>query len=308
MLSSAEFIQYSLELNLFFARIMKEHSFFIEGGFTPRDSNLAQQADGFKLQFEALLADTIALSDGIISPDVAMSGEIVTQYTFEAECASQFYTGVSLNSRLTQAEAGLGATPDFAPASVPELEQQVLELNDRAIALTSALIDFKDTLLNAVLSCRLFTVNFPLLIDHITREARLYRCMLAGFQNHERMDSPRDFLEQQIFWNRIMNEHALFIRGLLDPTEQELITNANNFGNEFNLLTQESAAAMDRTIPLPQLTAQSLDATVRIRDFKATGTKGLLECRIRSIILPLLADHTLREANHFIRLLSSCGR
>ncbi|HWR56652.1 MAG TPA: DUF2935 domain-containing protein, partial [Negativicutes bacterium] len=98
------------------------------------------------------------------------------------------------------------------------------------------------------------------------------------------------------------------IRGLLDPTEQELITNANNFGNEFNLLTQESAAAMDRTIPLPQLTAQSLDATVRIRDFKATGTKGLLECRIRSIILPLLADHTLREANHFIRLLSSCGR
>jgi hypothetical protein len=119
------------------------------------------------------------------------------------------------------------------------------------------------------------------------------------------MYSPRDLLEQQLFWNRIMNEHALFIRGLLNPTETELITDANNFGNEFNRLTEKTAAAMDRTIPLPRLTARSLDATVRLRDFKATGTQGLLECRIRSIILPLLADHTLREANHYIRILNS---
>src|SRR6266511_5803484 len=99
MLSSAEFIQYSLELNLFFARIMKEHSIFIEGGFMPRDANLAQQADCFKTQFEALLADTIALANGVISPDSAMSGEFVTQYTMEAERASQFYTGIQIDSR-----------------------------------------------------------------------------------------------------------------------------------------------------------------------------------------------------------------
>lgn len=32
--------------------------------------------------------------------------------------------------------------------------------------------------------------------------------------------------------------------------------------------------------------------------------KGIEECKIRSIILPLLADHVLREANHLIRLLN----
>ena len=30
-----------------------------------------------------------------------------------------------------------------------------------------------------------------------------------------------------------------------------------------------------------------------------------LNCKIDSIILPLLADHVLREANHYIRLLES---
>ena len=51
------------------------------------------------------------------------------------------------------------------------------------------------------------------------------------------------------------------------------------------------------------MTASSLEKTVKLRDFKAAGTKGIQECKIRSVILPLLADHVLREANHYIRLL-----
>ena len=31
-----------------------------------------------------------------------------------------------------------------------------------------------------------------------------------------------------------------FIRGLLDPTENDLINTANNFGNEFDQLTEEA--------------------------------------------------------------------
>lgn len=39
MLSSMDFVRQSLELHLFFARIMKEHSFFLQAGFTPKDTN-----------------------------------------------------------------------------------------------------------------------------------------------------------------------------------------------------------------------------------------------------------------------------
>lgn len=54
-----------------------------------------------------------------------------------------------------------------------------------------------------------------------------------------------------------------------------------------------------------QVTANSLEATTAIRDFKAQGTEGILNCQVKSIIIPLLGDHTLREANHFLRLLKS---
>ena len=53
------------------------------------------------------------------------------------------------------------------------------------------------------------------------------------------------------------------------------------------------------------MTEVSLMETMKFRDFKAAGTEGIEQCKIRSVILPLLADHVLREANHYIRLLES---
>lgn len=56
---------------------------------------------------------------------------------------------------------------------------------------------------------------------------------------------------------------------------------------------------------MDSLTKQTLRTTEKYRDFKAAGTAGITECGIRSIILPLLADHVLREANHYLRILEA---
>ena len=185
------------------------------------------------------------------------------------------------------------------------LEERVAMLNQRAMGMTAALIQFKRTILSNVLTCKMFTVSYPLLIDHIMREAKLYLRMVQRLQNREDIDIEREAFEQEFFWNRIMAEHSKFIRGLLDPSEDELINTANDFGNEFDKLTAEAKAAMDMTVPLAKVTDDSLTATQKIRDFKEQGTKGLLSCKIKSIIIPLLGDHVLREASHFLRLLRS---
>lgn len=302
MLSGIYFIRQSLETHLFFARIMKEHSFFLQTGFTPKDSNFARQADGFRMQFDRLLGDVVSLSNGVVSPAVLQSGEVTTPYTLKAETASSFFTGVRIPTELTRAEAGLmGGGPMTAVS--PLLEQRVSLINQRAIGLLSGLIRFKATILSNVLSCRMFTVNYPLLIDHIMREARFYLRTIQRLQNRETINIEKEALEQEAFWNRIMAEHAKFIRGLLDPTENDLIKTANDFGNEFDQLTAEAKAAMDMTVPPAKVTDDSLKATRAIRDFKEQGTQGLLQCKIRSIIIPLLGDHVLREASHYLRLL-----
>ncbi len=301
MLSGFEFVRQSLELHLFFARIMKEHSFFLEAGFTTKDSSYTRKADEFRMEFDRLLVDVVSISNGIVSHSVIHSGEVFTPYTLDAETVTSYYSGVRIPTNITQAEINLmgGDTVTINPF----LEQRVVSINNRAIVLINALITFKETVLNNVLTCKMFTFNYPLLVDHILREAKLYVRIVQQLQKREEMSIENEALQQELFWNRIMAEHSKFIRGLLDPTEDQLINTAHDFGNEFDQLTEEAKAAVDMTIPLEKVTEDSLSAVQRIRDFKEQGTKGLLECKIKSIIIPLLGDHTLREANHFLRLL-----
>mgnify|MGYP000259149214 FL=1 len=301
MLSSIEFIKQSLGLHLFFARIMKEHSFFLEVGFTSKDSGFIQQADAFRREFDGILGETISLSNSVVNPEILQSGEVITPFTLNAEMATIYFTGVRIPTQLTQAEARLAGS-DIITAN-PVLERHVSVLNQRAINATAALIQFKKNILSNVLYCKMFTFNYPLLILHITREAELYLLQLRRLQRREEIDLVKEAYELQFFWNRQMAEHAKFIRGLLDPTENDLINQANDFGNEFDQLTAEAKAAMDATSPMAKVTDESLKATEDFRNFKAQGTQAILECKVKSIIIPLLGDHVLREANHYLRLL-----
>ncbi|QHI73705.1 DUF2935 domain-containing protein [Aminipila terrae] len=302
MLSTTEYVRQSLELHLFFTRIMKEHSFFLEIGFTPRDKDFAETADNFRRAFDIILMEALILSDGVINQSFLNSGEVITPYTLKTEEVSVFYTGVPINTELTKIEESLS---EGTPNNINMLEQRVNDLNVRILNLLDELIRFKTKVLSDVTSCNMFTVNYPLLIDHILREAKLYNLLIQRLEEKEKITIEQEAIEQELFWNRIMAEHSLFIRGLLDPTENELIIAANNFGNEFNQLYEESKKAMDQTLPLSEVTSESLSATTDVRNFNEQGTQGILNCKVKSIIIPLLGDHVLRESNHYLRLLNT---
>ncbi|MBD7912530.1 DUF2935 domain-containing protein [Clostridium cibarium] len=306
MISNQEFINQSLETNLFFLRIMKEHSIFLEAAFSIKDQNLIAQADYFKNQFTNLLTNAISISNGVIPARVLNSNEIVTKYTMDAERATQSVSGIYIDSNITSMENSLSAnTNNNSNNNIAMLTDYVSRLNQYSIELTSMLIKFKTDLRDNVLSCKIFTTAYPLLIDHILREAILFRETLTKLQSGISIsaENDKDILEQETFWNRIMSEHSYFIRGLLDPTEAELFDIANNFGQEFETLREESSTADNISSTLSDLTNTTLDETIKLRDFKTQGTEGLLGCKIKSIIVPLLGDHVLREANHYINLL-----
>lgn len=291
MFLDENYVRRSLEVNAFFARIMKEHSLFLAAGFTPADKEFTRRALFFKNEFEKILLEAITLSNGRIGCGVLQSCELVTEFTGTAEMQTQKMTGIPINTEITEKtcrlECGGCVRPDSAAA------RRVMMLNRSALKCVRELIEFKEAVLQRVLCCEMFTANYPLLIDHILREARRYCEMLEALESGG--DCRESEKDTEMFWNRIMKEHSLFMRGLLDPTECELIETANAFASDFGELLCKPDA---RT-----LTAESLAETMKLRDFKTSGVKGIEECKIKSIILPLLADHVLRESNHYIRIL-----
>ena len=288
----------SLDLHLFFARIMKEHSLFLEAGFQAKDSCFIKKAAGFREEFEKILEEAVQLANGFVSAAVLESGEIVTEFTKPAECKTSCLTGIPINTKITEKEMCL--RPAVRMNGNRQMYQNVSRLNQRALSLVEQLIAFKEEILENVSACRLFTANYPLLIKHIIREAKLYRTFLKELVMNGTLRNQCIY-DTERFWNQIMMEHALFIRGLLDPSEEELIAAANGFAQDYKKLLCQAKAQNCRT--MDEMTQRALRETEKYRDFKAAGTKGITECEISSLILPLLADHVLREANHYLRIL-----
>ena len=250
----------------------------------------------YKNEFEKLLSRAVTLSNGIISEKVLNSGEIVTEFTLTAERQTEKLTGIHINRNITKRELNLSSCNCH---KIANKFGQVKNLNQTALRLLNGLITLKEEILYKVLNCQMFTMNYPLLIEHILREAKLYRKYVQMLETDGEIDM-QSMKEVECFWNQIMMEHALFIRGLLDPSETELINSADAFAADYSALLNSCHNAQNRV-----LTVDSITETRKFRDFKTAGAKGIESCQIRSLILPLLADHVLREANHFIRILEN---
>lgn len=285
----------SLELHLFFSRIMKEHEFFLQAGFTPAATAFSERAAFFQKEFETLLRDSVTLAGSVVGKEVISSGEIVTEFTAWAEKQTECFTGIPIDKEITNQTLCL--KPGGIRRDLTQIQGRVRRLNRTALRLLSGLIDLKENILKCVLNCELFTLNYPLLIEHILREAKLYRRYVEILEREGDL-SECTMKENECFWNQIMMEHAQFIRGLLDPCETELFCTADNFAKEYSRLLTSSRNAAQNAQP-----GNSLAQTVRFRDFKTAAVQGIQQCKIRSVILPLLADHVLREANHYIRVL-----
>lgn len=292
------YVKASIELHLFFLRIMKEHALFLQAGFMPISNDYICEAQWYKGEFEKILAEIVRLSNCRICPEILKSGEIVTPYTFSAERKTTEFTGIIIDTNITLQQLRLQS--DSKIRIDPNLTEFICYLNNKVLQLLDRFIDLKERILRDVLSCELFTANYPLLIEHIIREAKLYRQYVVMLQNGQNI-TVQDRKQVELFWNQIMMEHALFIRGLLDPTEEELIDTADEFAKEYKKLLQEARNMTDETINT--ITDKTITETIKYRDFKKAGTEGIVGCQIKSIILPLLADHVLREANHYLRIL-----
>ena len=301
----ANYVTLSLETHLFFARIMKEHSLFLEAGFPCVEKGWIERADWFRQQFEALLADTVRISNRRVGGMILNSQELTTEFTLSAEKCTEKLSGIPIDTRITVWEQELmpiGRSGCGQEGCGREVMEDVHRINRRALELLKGLIEFKEKLLEVVSRGEVFNAIYPLLIQHILREAKLY-CVTVEELLSNRNPSCKNLKKTEEFWNRIMMEHALFIRGLLDPSETELIGTADKFAVEYAELLE--MAKMQDCRAIESLTEKTLKETKEYSAFKAAGTEGILECKIASIILPLLADHVLREANHYIRLLES---
>ena len=176
-------------------------------------------------------------------------------------------------------------------------------------SVVSDLIEFKNRILQTLLQCEISASLFPLLIDHIRREAVrfLQRLEIGRVPLPERNLLFR-LLEEEVFWLRIMKEHIEFIQHLLDPSERRLLGSLEAMRIRFSeaLETARDLSSMSESNPdyfntAIRFTDEIVEPVRQLRDVKAQAYELLLQCKVLNVIpSPLLADHVRREADKFL--------
>lgn len=302
---TGDFVRESLELHLFWARIMKEHAIFDQDAFECKDVALIQEAENFKCQFEEILHEAICLAQCRISVEVLHSGELFTDKTLMAEQKTLELSGIGINMQLTvdtmSLQPGMGG--GMIPVG-PEIVESICTLNAKALACAQAMAEFLHRVYEDVTKkCCLFTHNLPSMFHHQEEETKVYMKHIMRLQNGQMIDPTFHMVEMVMFWNHMMKEHAEVIRQLLDPSEELLIDKANQHVKEFKRLEKKFEDGTQPKANLKQITRESYGATLSLKDFKAAGTEMILACQVESTISALLGDHVLREAYHYLRIL-----
>ncbi len=290
-----------VNLHLFFLRIMKEHSLFLEAGFTPRDKRLAAQAGEFKKAFDGLLAQTIAVADGIVSQKAMESGQFITPFTAQAERLTSHFTGIPVDSNITVRERGIKSA-EGAP-QLRGAEAKIRTLNQNACRLTGELKDFKKKLLSDAVNCRIMTGNYPAELHHMYNEAEHYLHLQDELDRGENIMRAGHVAPEEAFWSEIMAEHNKAAAGKLDPTEEEAIEKSLMFAKEFDELKSRVKISLLHMEPQAAVTRDARNMTKQLQEFQIDGMKGMFNCDIQSILLPLRQDHHIRETYYFIWVL-----
>lgn len=299
-----DYIRESLELNLFWTRIIKEHFIFMQANLMVKDVSYIQQSEEFKCLFEGFLHETIGLANGLISSEVLLSGELLTNKTLSAEQKTVELTGITIGTPITVEESNLTPGALSMPVYSSELTTNISALNERIITCARSVADFMEKVYQDVIHCRLYTTKLPSIYAHQRRETLNYIKLLQRLQNSQFLDPHVNMVEAEMFWNYNMMVHAEAMRQLLDFSEKAMIKKANDFVLRFDHLVSEFHDDAKPPVSLKKITSESRRATVAIRDFKAMSTDMLLACQLKGVMSALLTDHLLRETNYYLRILS----
>src|SRR5699024_7312297 len=145
LLSIKDFVTKSLELNLFYQRIIKEHLLLIETHLPCSETAYITEARVLKSSFERLLGESVLISKGIINCEKMNCSDAVTKYTLDAEKLTARLTGVNINFDITKAMLELG---EHKIEYSDSLYSKVMDINRRSLNILKEVIEFKERVLS----------------------------------------------------------------------------------------------------------------------------------------------------------------
>ncbi len=300
MLKEQDFLEQSLNSNLFYLRTLRDFciniqlSFYGNSEYIGRASSLAKQS-------QDLGRELITYTNGIIPKDAKEYQLYYTDYTLATEKLTEELFNLNLATDITENISNL--TVGTNQASTLENIKKIEDFNKKALTIATEFVNLAEEIRKKLLNNELFSYSYPLLYDYMIRTINIYKAELVRLEEKIVKD-PILVVDTEYDYNITVYEIISFLRGLINPNAARYILELNE------LLNEEYPKLLDNYNNLPLspenqliLSEESLRLLRKTRILIKDMLKDLLDANLYFIIEPLAIDNFYRNTNYFLYII-----
>lgn len=266
----------------FWAAVFRDHATFIHDRLAPDQTEAIRWAKAFKERFTARTEEASALAGQAGIPGPAGS------FALDGRAALARFQGYELGHYAEETER-----------LVATMVNEIAEF-----------MEFKRCLVDLKLDCAIKLTLGPSLLQHMVNEADEAIMALNGMREEQFADPASRALHSHLLWLPDAAGHAAALDSDMDASEKLLKGQARGFQEVFSGMqikaTELATMLQVRPRMVGALRRLNVDAYTQIglfRSFLAELREHTAECEVLGNLIPLFADHMLREELYYMEQL-----
>ena len=297
MVENKEIAYESLVNHLYFAGSIRSFCSSIGLTFFKNNQDYIDRAIALGYRATDIINEAIVLMDKELASKVLESDVYITPYTKELDLLTQKLFNISL---LIQIDKDIQILKSRETVSFNEdYIKKIDDLNNKSIGLINDFKDFCQEIKIKLDSQELFSYLYPDFFNYMYDEISVYG------RDIERIMSKKDYTEFYLneftyYFNELLRESALYIRGFLDTVDQDIFDMASFYVNAFANLTEKY---LKKSNTNANLNLETERLVTNYKKFISETIEKLLKSKIYFITPPITLDNFLTNVNVYLYIL-----
>ena len=297
MLNNEDIFLQSLVNHIYFAGSIRSFCSTIGLTFFKNNDEYIDRAIALGYRAADIINKTILLMNKEIATAVVENDVYITPYTKDLDLLTQSLFEISLVIQVDKDLQILGDRGDVIFDD--EIMTKIDNLNQEAMTLINDFKAFCQEIKMKIDGGEVFSYLYPDFFNYMYDEISVYG------RDIERILNKKDYTdfylsEYTYYFNELLRESALYIRGFLDTSDQDIFDMASYYINAFANLTEKYLKNTDTNINL-SIEAEKL--VINYQKFVTGVIDKLLKAKIYFITPPITLDNFLTNINVYLFIL-----
>ena len=297
MLENKEIYYESLANHLYFAGAIRSFCSTIGLTFFKNNQEYINRAIALGYRATDIINKAILYMNKTLANDVLNSDVYITPYTKELDLLTQELFEISLVIQIDKDIQLLNTRNDVEYDS--DDMKKIDDLNNEAIGLINDFKSFCNEIKTKLDNGELFSYLYPDYFNYMYDEISVYGRDIERIKS--RVDYTKFYLDEFVYYfNELLRESALYIRGFLDTKHQDLFDRASFFVNAFANLTEKYL----KNSNMRELINETERLVGNYKKYIVEIIEKLLVSKVYFITPPITLDNFLTNVNVYLFILN----